>query len=287
MAFRTPRGYAVNRPQYQELSEGVRPQASTVPMEAYSGLAPVRIDELHHDPIVIDAGTIVGFATGNSSVAVGKLFPAHAVTGGSNIVLRHHSDGASWGLSTTDITNTSLFLTGGPVKPLGVVYQPIYSFNLQNAFTNYKRNDNVGMVTDYMIQIPCITAQERLIEAGDLVMVDTSANEQGQVAAGTAPMGRYRRYEDTVADAKWIVGRCFQRIEFADGTAAVNTVYDADTTASITTAGSAEFKGLDKVQTVPGLGLAGSGTGGVPAWLQKAQADGNGTYHALTLLIRL
>ena len=50
-SFRTPRGYAVERPSYQELSEGVRLEASAVPTEAWSGLPPVRVDEVHHDPV--------------------------------------------------------------------------------------------------------------------------------------------------------------------------------------------------------------------------------------------
>jgi hypothetical protein len=302
MAFRTPRGYDVNRPSYQELSQGIRPEASTVPMEAWTGLAPVRVDEIHHDPIVLDAGTCVGIATGGA--AEGKLFPAHTQSGATAMTLVHHSDGATWGLPAANHVESAAYFTAGPVLPLGVVYQPIYSFMLQSQFTNYKRNENVGVVTDYLIQVPATTAEERAIMAGEMVMVSKTAVQQGAVAAGTARIGRYQRYQGDPAgagvaatvgllksalfDSQFVVGRCFSALTFATGTASVNTVLSADySNVSLTTAGAAEFKGLSKVQTVPGLGLGGSGTAGTPAWLRDAQSDSSGNYKALTILIRL
>lgn len=300
MPFRIPRGYEVNRPQYQELSEGIRPQASMVPMEAWTGLPPVRVDDVHDDPIVIDPGTIVGIASGG--LASGKIFPAHQVSGASGIALYSDStDATKWGLFGGNVTITSTTLTNGGVKPLGVVYQPIYSFYLQQLYTNYKRNENMGFVTQYMIQIPAITTQERALNPGDIVMVTKQpplgtagifeyANEYGRTASLSSPdklIGRYQRWDQTADSQPYIVGRVLQKIRFAQGTA--NTLFTSDTasTLALTTAGQAEFKGLDKVQTVPGLGLAGSGTKGVPSWLTKARSDGSGFYYALTILLRL
>lgn len=298
MAFRIPRGYEVNRPQYQELSEGIRPQASMVPMEAWTGLPAVRVDDVHDDPIVLDPGTIVGIASGGT--ASGKIFPAHQVSGASGITLYSDStDATKWGLYGGNVTITSTTLTNGGVKPLGVIYQPIYSFYLQTLYSNYKRNENLGFVTQYMIQVPAITTQERLLNVGDLVMVcktipnagiSENANEYGRVTSLSSVdrlMGRYQRWDNTVESQPYIVGRVLQKLRFALGTA--STVFSSDTasTLALTTAGQAEFKGLDKVQTVPGLGLAGSGTKGVPAWLTKARSDGSGYYYALTILLRL
>lgn len=289
MAFRTPRGYAVNRPPYQEISEGIRPEAGTVPMEAYTGLPPVRVDKLHDDPIVIDAGTIVGIATGGT--AVGKIFPAHAVTG--NIQMHFQSsDNTDWGLPAADVTTTAAAVTAGPVLPLGIVTNPVYSFFLQAQYQNYTRNVNVSLVTDYMIQVPVLTEDERLINAGDLVMVNDVAllgeyGRIGDIGTGTNQLGRFKKYDDTAANLKFVVGRCFQNIAFADGTAATGTILSADTTQSLTTAGAAEFKGLERVQTVDGLGNAGSGTAGTPSWLRGAVASSAGTYNALTILVRL
>lgn len=288
MAYRIPRGHEVNRPQYQELSEGVRPEISAVPQEAYTGLPPVRIDELSHDPIVLDAGTVVGVATGG--LAEGKLFPAHAQTGTDTLTLNYHSDGASWGLLAAATTPTAAATTAGPVLPIGMVYQPIYSFQLQATYTNYKRNDNVGFVTDYLVQIPARSSAERDIRPGERVMINTSATAYGTITAGTAQMGTLQKWDDTVANEKYVIGRCFNRLNFADSSNAANLLYDSEFalgTTALTTAGAAEFKGLNRVQTVPGLGLAGSGTGGVPAWLMKAQSDATGLFYALTILVRL
>ncbi len=288
MAFRIPRGYDTNRVPYQEISEGVRPEVSAVPQEPWSGLPPVRIDELAHDPIVLDAGTIVGIASGGS--ANGKLFPAGNLSGGTGpVTLSHHSDGSSWGLPIANVTQTWNQLAGGPVKPLGVVFQPIYAFTLNSAFTNYKRSDNVGIVTDYMIQVPARTAAERDIKAGDLVMATQNGSDYGHaLSAGASRLGSFEKWDGQASTLHYVVGRCYQNLAFASGTAAVNTVLSDDyDSVSLTTAGKAEFKGLERVQTVPGLTVTGSGTKGVPGWLTKAQSDSSGSYYGLTILVRL
>ncbi len=289
-SFRIPRGYSVNVPQYRELMEGVRPESNATPMEAWTGLPPVQVEELHHDPVVIMPGTFVGIATGGW--ASGKIFPAHGIATGSNMALRFSSTDDTWGLRTSDLSGTNslagIWVTAGPVLPLGVVYNPVYSFNLQQQFLNYKRNENLGILTDYLIQIPAVTTNEKNIQVGQMVQVDTSANEYGRRSSITAldkTMGRLMAWDNTTAGLPFVVGRCFGKVNFASGTA--STKLSVDTNFSLTVAGKAEFKGLDKVQTVPGLGLAGSGTKGVPAWLQDATADSNGNYWALNILVRL
>jgi len=44
---------------------------------------------------------------------------------------------------------------------------------------------------------------------------------------------------------------------------------------------------LKKVQTVPGLGLSGSGTQGVPAMFEHAVSDSSGDYFALVIKVDL
>jgi hypothetical protein len=260
-------------------------------MEPYEDLPPVRIDEYSHDPIVLDAGTVVGIASGG--LAAGKLFPAHVHTGAAGAIkLWHHSDGATWGLATSTQTLTVNQLTGGPVKPLGMVFQPIYSFKLQATHHNYTRNVNVGVVTNYMVQIPARNAQERAIVAGDRVMVNTAAYDYGHnVTASLPTLGTLQKFEayDGALPVEYLVGVCYQNLNFAtDSTASANALLDADyDNLALTTAGQAEFKGLERVQTVPGLGLAGSGTKGVPSWLVKARQDASGQFFALTILVRL
>lgn len=290
MVFRIPRGYDTNRTSYQELSEGVRPEASAVPMEAWTGLAPVRIDEIAHDPIVIDAGTVVGIASGGD--AVGKIFPCHNLSGTQVLGMVHHSDGVSWGLPTTTVITDVHQLTDGPVKPLGIVFAPTYSFILQDKFTNYKRNENVGIVTNYLIQIPAKTEAERAIITGDRVMVASQGDmgngiiNYGQITNGDPTLGTLAKWDGTAAQEDFVIGRCFRSFVFATGSN--DTTYQDDlANVSLTDAGAAEFKALARVQTVPGLTLSGSGSAGAPGWLLKAVADGSGNYSVLTILVRL
>jgi hypothetical protein len=294
MAYRIPRGYERNRPQYQEISQGIRPENGAVPMEAYTGLPPVRIDETTNDPIVLDAGTIVGFATGG--LADGYMFPAHSGSStGETMTLYFSSTDTTWGLPGSDVTSTPVLMTAGPVKPLGMIYMPIYSFMLQAQFTNYKRNENVGFVTDYMIQVPATTTEERALRVGDLVQTNDSLaygrSASLDAAAGdvieVGNMGRMKAYDGTAAGMEYVIGRVIGKLIFAESGTASATLEDDTSNFALTTAGAAEFKGLNMVQTVPGLGLAGSGTGGVPAWLTGAIADGSGNYTALTILVRL
>lgn len=300
MTYRIPRGYDVRRPYYQEISEGVRPVIQTQPLEAYTGLPPVAIDQLHHDPIVIDAGTIVGIATG--SAAAGKILPTAWCTGASDspeFSFTNHSDGATWGLPTTTTT-----LSVGTVKPIGVVFAPQYSFMLQNQFTNYKRSHNVGIVTDYVIQVPARTSDEHSIYPGDVVMAaDTGSNTTapyGMVAAATiysgGMAGRYKKYTQVSGGtdaSEFIIGRCLNRLHFGSQSSATQgTLLQTELSSnpsnfSLTTAGAAEFQDLNKVQTHPGHTIAGSGTKGVPGHLMGAISDSSGYYVALTILVRL
>lgn len=297
MAIRKPRGYSVNRPPYAELSEGIRPNVQTLPLEAWTGLPPVRIDEQHHDPIVIDAGTAVGVATGTYD---GKLFPCvlphgatltgsttEALTGTTTVTYHFNSDDDTWGLPTTDQT-----VDAGIIKPIGIVYQPIYSFYLEQFFSNYKRTDNVGIVTQYVVQVPCVLATEHLIRAGDEVMIAKEHLAYGRVASGGASTanlaGRYQKWDGASLNREFVIGRCLKSFVYATGGTGGTTTYQADTaTLTVTTAAKAEFPGLDKVQTVPGMKLAGSGTGGVPGHLLGGIANGDNEYRALTILIRI
>jgi len=304
MAMRIPRGYAVDRPYYQEISKGERLSATEIPMTAYTGLAHMRVDELHHDPVVLEPGTLVGLATGGP--ASGTLLPAMMATGFniggtagrvSGALLQNGSSegNTNWGLPGGSSGNLQLVgdSNNGYVKPIGVIYQPIYSFILDSKFTNYKRNDNVGVVTNYVIQVPVTNAEEANIQAGDLVMVGdgqhhglgwTSTWNQHKLA------GRYARYDSSAnLAAERVVGRCLSRLHLGVTTeSAGNTLKTAVTnsTFTISTQAQAAFKGLEKVQTVPGLSLGGSGTGGIPGWLLGARSSGT-EFSALTILIRL
>lgn len=294
MAIRVPRGLEVSRPYYNELCEGVRPVAGAVAKEAWTGLAHVRIDEVHHDPIVLEPGTLVGVVTGGNALADNKLVPAVLGTGyGDAAGLIQVGESNIWSLPTASGNHAV-----GRVKPLGVCYQPIYSFMLQQLYTNYTRNVAVGVVTDYVIQVPAINSDEWLIEPGDAVMLGVGKAHgigalSGSHAAGYHLAGRYaavktyRTYDD-LHDR--VVGRCLRKIRL--GTGGSSTAVGArlaDNLADFTVSADAQaaFSDLDKIQTVPGLNLTGSGTKGIPGFYLGARCDANKVYWGLTMLIRL
>lgn len=293
MAIRIPRGYDVNRPYYNELCEGVRPVDGAVAREAWTGLAYTRIDELHHDPIVVEPGTIVGMVTGGNGIAAGKLVPAVMGTGLVDARgLFQIGESNTWGLPAASGSHAV-----GRVKPLGVAYQPVYSFILQSRYTNYTRNTAVGVVTDYVIQVPAINSDEWAIESGDVIVLGTG-NQHGSGAtnthlSGLHLAGRYARWSalSSYADIQdRIVGRCLRKIKLGTGgssTSQGDRLADKITDFTINSAMNTEFAHLSKIQTVPGFNLTGSGTKGIPAFYLGARADANKDYWGLTLLIRL
>ena len=322
MALRIPRGYAVNRPYFREVCEGTRPNSQAAPRLPFTGLPHVRVDEVHHDPIVIDAGTLVGNIVGPTgggglTTVTGYFVPAFI--GGGAVVGTGTSreattgtpdtrDGASsnsaellkligsteaattwglWGATSGDIRL-------GSVLPIGVVTQPVYSSYLPIAFTNYKRQHSVGFVTEYVIQIPATNDEEVLIAPNDRVMLGSGTTYGIGVTDpyGTQKLaGRYARFAPGAIRAQErIVGYCLKRTKLGTGGSSTATgdmlgSKLSDFTASADLA--AEFAGLERVQTVPGLTLSGSETKGVPTFLLGARADGRKDYWALTILIRI
>ena len=329
MALRIPRGYAVNRPYFREVSEGVRPNSQAAPRLPFTGLPHVRVDEVHHDPIVIDAGTLIGAVTGPTgaiapytTTITGYFGPAFI--GGGAVVLTgiqgqattgtpDSSDGqgsavggsaaaqylkvigstegaSTWGLWGATSGNIAL----GAILPIGVVSQPVYSSYLPTAFTNYKRQHSTPILTDYVIQIPATNDEEVLIDANQKVMLG-SGTHYGigctDPYSTQKQAGRYARFAPEATRAmERVVGVCLKRTYLGQGGSSTSTgdrLADklSDFTASSDLA--AEFAGLERVQTVPGLTLSGAETKGVPTFLLGARADGRKRYYALTILIRI
>ena len=289
MAFRIPRGYEVNREWYNEVCEGIRPTPSAVPFEAYVDLPPVTIDETHHDPIVIESGTLVGIDMG--ATVNGACVPAHATP---DLNLIPHSESSKWGLPTAAIT-----IADGPVAPLGVCYERMYSFALQKNFTNYKRSHTVPfLMGPRVIRIPAITALEEVIQPGKKVMLSSVGNFTGSyesldpvlanVYNNSLPAGRYEEFDDAAPNTGYIVGTCLKNILLGTGTTTAGTLLMNDL-ANFTPSAelNREFPGLGRVQTNPGLALSGSGTKGVPGYLLGARANAAGEYRALVINIRI
>lgn len=239
MANRIPRGYERNANltrSFLEISEGIRPALSVRPAQ----YLPVKVqDHYLNDWVVITAGTIVAVdASGdlvNANGGASQLLTYTSDDVGITIDIDsngHDSYVAAAGASSTRVTGN---------KPIGVAPYDYYQ-NINQGFdsatpagltkyTNYQIQDKVAVLCDYLIEVPVKTACDAsgTINVGDLVQ----SNADGQ----------FILWKNGTHDVTQIVGRCIQR----KAVAAVDN--------------------LDKVQTVPGLGLSGSDTAGIPQHL--------------------
>jgi hypothetical protein len=160
---------------------------------------------------------------------------------------------------------------------------------------------------DQIIQVPCLNVNEWDIQPGDLVMVDgwdvalgTLKWDPGATPSTSNAVGRLRKFtagtttSATAAVAhgevrklmEHVVGRCIRKVLVASYSSATANASLASTVGSINSSHvNFEFRPGGRVQTVPGLGLQGSGTQGVPGHLLAARNDGNGKFWALEIAV--
>ena len=254
MANRIPRGYERNSNltrEFLEISEGQRPALELRPAQ----YLPVKYqDHYLNDWVVITAGTIVAVDPSGDLVNANGGVP-QSVTYSANdigITVNYGADGHDAYVTTT---NT---VTLPANKPIGVApydyFQNINAgFDSANPtgltkYTNYQIQDKVAVLCDYLVEVPVTSGVDAsgTVSAGDLVQADSD--------------GHFTLWRDGLSDVTQIVGRVIQR----KAVAAVDN--------------------LDKVQTVPGLGLSGSDTAGVPQHLYNYT---NSSAYAEKLLIQL
>ena len=197
-------------------------------------------------------------------------------------------------------------------KPIGLVPQPVYSSLLPTRFANYDRNMETTqiLVQNQAVMIPAVTTAEQAIDIGDKVCLDFTAspNYDPTNSAGFIP-GRIQSVEDAAAIAvagnseaniedgiqaisDFTVGRCIDKFPIATqtSTSAGQTYRAALTAGNVDTSSVSklwDFHSMRLVQTVPGLGLPGSGTEGVPGSLTFARADANGVWYGLVIVIQV
>jgi hypothetical protein len=236
---RIPRGYERNSNlvrEFLEISEGQRPALELRPAQ----YLPVKYqDHYLNDWVVVTAGTIVAVDPS------GDLVNAN---GGASQVLTYTANDIGITVDLDANGHDEYVATAGASssrvagnKPIGVApydyFQNINAgFDSANPtgltkYTNYQIQDKVAVLCDYLIEVPVKTAVDAsgTVNVGDLVQSDAN--------------GGFILWRNGTHDVTQIVGRCIQR----KAVAAVDN--------------------LDKVQTVPGLGLSGSDTAGVPQHL--------------------
>jgi hypothetical protein len=227
-----------------------------------------------------------------------------AETGGTIDIDGDGTTYASTGASTATI---------GPILPIGVVPQPLYASYLSSRYTNYSRNTETVqfLVQNQAILIPAISAREQAIEIGDVVCLDDTASPTHNplLTTGGIP-GRLMPLSDTTtadvaalkAKSEYIVGRCIDRSEYIVGrcidrfpiakqsSTSQNQTYRAallaDNVDVDEVSKSWGFHSMRLVQTVPGLGLPGSGTLGVPGYLTFSTADASGYFWGLVIVVQ-
>jgi hypothetical protein len=235
MAVRIPRGYERNSNltrEFLEISQGERPALELKPAQ----YLPVQVqDQYLNDWVVIKAGTIVAVdASGDLVNANGGASQRLTYTA-NDVGLTVDYDGNGHDTYVSGAGTTTNYVPGN--KPIGVApYDYFQNINQGydsasptglTKYTNYQIQDKVAVLCDYLIEIPVKSGVDAsgTVNPGDLVQSDAN--------------GGFILWRNGTDDVTQIVGRCVQR----------STVAAVDN--------------LDKVQTVPGLGLSGSDTGGV------------------------
>lgn len=301
MAPRIPRGYARFQAPYNELFEGKRPSLSDLGNLVPAPWLPVAyVDEHHNDPVVLAAGTWVGRinAADNSAMDAvseagrGWLVPACASTGGYTVT--YTSDDVTHLTPDVDdfaniaAAGASTIASGGVVKPIGIVSRPIYASHLATTYTNYNPDHMTSLLSwGYTVMVPARTANELLIQAGDMIGIEDNANSATtwQPQATTNVVARLEPAGST--NNEFTVGRCIEKVQLATQTttASTQTLAAAIAAGNIVATSVHNFGDMAKVQTVPNLGIQGSGTLGLPGWLLDALPNGSDQYFALVISV--
>jgi hypothetical protein len=169
----------------------------------------------------------------------------------------------------------------GAVKPVGVAFQDYYGSYYSLRWKNYERQHMVGFLCyGQVIMVTVMTSEEANIQTNDIVSVvrTTDAIPTWAPTAATNKVGHLMPW-DTNCTIEYKVGRCLEKVLIADGGGTnerLSTAVTAETATNVH-----NFGDLLKVQTVPGLGLQGSGTLGIPGFLLNAVAQSGNWYGLL------
>ncbi len=242
---RIPRGYErnANLPRrFMEISKGERPALELRPAQY---LPVLNRDNYLNDWVVINAGTIVAVDTSGDLVNANGGLSACSYTYTVNDI----------GITVDHATEADTYVTAAGASssgvaenmPIGVAPYDYYQnlnagYDTASApgitkYMNYQIQDKVTVLCDYLIEIPArpgTTDASGTIMSGDLVQPDCNGNFVKWGPQGTVEQ---------------IVGRCIHRKAIA----AVDN--------------------LNLVQTVPGLGLSGTATSGIPQHLYNYTSD--------------
>jgi len=236
-----PRGYQVQQTKYLEVSDGLRPPLDAIPAEY---LPVIEEDRYHELFFVIEAGQFVAFdQTSLNGGAVDNenwLVPAN---GGAAQTVTYATDDISLvvDIDAIDAGAEALVTAAGAATktiaanfPCGIAPQPYFSRAYLKAFHNVQPQDRVTFVARHLVEIPL---------RYDTGAVGVPAGQsQATLLSGhlvmPGPLGWAVYFNPATDSIDQVAGRCVQ----------VKTIAVVDA--------------LDKVQTVPGFNLPGTGTSG-------------------------
>ena len=300
--IRIPRGYGRYQTPYNEVFEGQRPSLSNLGnLLPAPWLPTAALDSRHEDNLVMQAGTWVGrinstdHANAYNAVPAANrtnfLVPAYQGTGEYSLTYGaqdlDNGDG-TYAVPDIDAYPTAVATAGTstitipPVKPMGVLYQDAYGSYYALRHKNYNRQHMVGFLAyGQVIMVPATTAAEAAIQPGDKVCIarTTDASPTWRPQHVDNYVGHLQAWDTATCDVEYSVGQCLEKIVIAGGGSASQRLSAALSAATAT--GVHNFGELSRVQTVPGLGLQGSGTQGVPGFLLNAVSQSTYFYGLL------
>jgi len=236
---RIPRGFGATTRGMLEISEGQRPATELKPAKY---IPVVEEDQYLNDWKVILAGTILSVDASGDLVPANGGYPSSVVYTTNDVGKTIDIDDAGHDtyVSAAGTATTSLAAN----KPVGVAPYDYYQSTISDINLNYNIQDKTAILCDYFIEVP----YRREENAGAYDM-----NASGVLAPGDllqpGAKGQFVKWDGAYNPVDQICGRVL----------AIKTSFPVDS--------------LDKVQTVPGLGLSGSDTGGIPRHLNLTDND--------------
>jgi hypothetical protein len=229
---------AVQVTPFQALTEIVSPHEEFKPA---GYLQIIRIDGQNDEPFVIEGGMIVAISARTETRFVNRLDIAN---GGVAQTITYTQSDVDYGVEDVAVpgslrTTTGAVAAARPANiPIGFAPFPYYRGILDDIYINFELQPFVPVWNQGYLEYPIVKSAQ---DSGADALVRGRLVRPG-------PNGELLFWDPSADSVDQIVGRCWTIKTIADDVA---------------------LRGLDKVRTVPGLALSGTGTGGVPAYLYK------------------
>lgn len=239
---------AVQISPFQAITEIVSPHEEFKPA---GYLQIIRIDGVHDEPFVIEGGMIVAISARSEARFLNRLDIAN---GGAAQVITYTQQDVDYGVEDVAAPGSLRTATGAvsgarPANiPIGFAPIPFYRGILDDIYINFELQPFVPVWNQGYLEFPIVKSAQ---DSGGEALVRGRLVRPG-------PNGELLLWDESGGDdVEQIVGRVWTIKTIADDVA---------------------LRGLDKVHTIPGLGLSGTDTGGIPGYLyQDFEGGGKAT----------